>query len=166
MSHEAPGESNEWYTPAYIFEALGCEFDLDVACPKDRTFVHVPAAQSYSEGSLEKEWFGFVWMNPPFGNARNKQDWLEKFFTHGNGVALTPDRTCTKWFHYAAQHADAALFTEGRVSFIRPDGSRGGGQAQIAASGQQALPPFQPLNAPPMPALAAWSNSKELGHDL
>ncbi len=34
MSHwEASGESNEWYTPKYIFDALGTRFDLDVAAP-------------------------------------------------------------------------------------------------------------------------------------
>jgi len=32
MSHwEAAGKSSEWYTPKYIFDALGCTFDLDVA---------------------------------------------------------------------------------------------------------------------------------------
>jgi hypothetical protein len=32
MSHwETEGASDEWFTPAYIFEALGCVFDVDVA---------------------------------------------------------------------------------------------------------------------------------------
>ena len=32
MSHwEATGKSDEWYTPKYIFDALGAEFDLDPA---------------------------------------------------------------------------------------------------------------------------------------
>ena len=32
-AYERPGESDEWYTPAYIFDALGERFDLDVAAP-------------------------------------------------------------------------------------------------------------------------------------
>jgi hypothetical protein len=32
-AYEAAGESDEWYTPKYIFDALGLRFDLDVAAP-------------------------------------------------------------------------------------------------------------------------------------
>ena len=125
MSHEAPGKSNEWFTPKYVFDALETQFDLDVASPVDRSHVHVPSKQHFTAGALEKEWNGFVWMNPPFGNRKTKMEWLTKFFDHGNGVALTPDRTCAEWWHYAASRASAVLFTHGRVKFIRPDGSVG-----------------------------------------
>lgn len=37
---ESSGKSDEWYTPAFIFEALGERFDLDVASPPRAT--HVP----------------------------------------------------------------------------------------------------------------------------
>lgn len=41
MSHwESAGKTDDWYTPPEVFEALGCEFDLDVAgAPK----ANVPA---------------------------------------------------------------------------------------------------------------------------
>lgn len=122
MSHEAPGKSDDWHTPKYVFDALSCVFDLDAAAPIDRTFVYTPARAFISEDSLSKDWQGFVWLNPPFGNHSNKMLWLKKFFDHGNGVALTPDRTCTKWFHYAAGRADAILFPEGRINFLLPNG--------------------------------------------
>ena len=32
-AYEAPGETDEWHTPRYIFDALGVRFDLDVASP-------------------------------------------------------------------------------------------------------------------------------------
>lgn len=120
---ETPGASDEWYTPAYVFEALGCAFDLDVAHPSCvRT--HVPAAAHFCERGLENGWFGFVWMNPPFGGRNSLGPWLEKFFAHGNGIALTPDRTSAPWFRAAWQYADAVLFTP-KIRFLRPDGTEG-----------------------------------------
>lgn len=126
MSHwETAGASDEWYTPAYVFEALGCSFDLDVAHPAARA-THVPARQFIAANSLEQNWFGYVWMNPPFGARNSLKPWLDKFFDHGNGIALTPDRTSAPWWQEAARKADAILFIDGKVKFIRPDGSQGG----------------------------------------
>jgi len=121
---ERIGESDEWYTPRYIFDALGCRFDVDVAAPPEGPR-HVPATNWISENSLETEWRGFVWMNPPFGGRNGLAPWLDKFFAHGNGVALTPDRTSAPWWQAAAARADAILFISPKVRFERPDGSQG-----------------------------------------
>lgn len=123
MSHERPGLSDEWYTPRYIFDALQCGFDLDVAAPVDGP-LHVPALTWLHEGALEKAWFGYIWMNPPFGKRGSLRPWLSKFFEHGNGIALTPDRTSADWFQETWERADLALFMP-KVRFIRPDGSTG-----------------------------------------
>jgi hypothetical protein len=125
MSHwETEGASDEWFTPAYIFEALGCVFDVDVAAPYDTSGLHVPAKDFYSRHSLERQWHGFVWMNPPFGGRNSLAPWMRKFFDHGSGVALTPDRTSAPWFQEAWQRASLVLFTP-KVKFVRPDGSLG-----------------------------------------
>lgn len=123
-AYEAPGETDEWYTPAYIFEALGEQFDLDVAAPM-RGPLHVPAVRWYWDSSLQRKWDGFVWMNPPFGHQNTKRAWLAKFFDHGNGVALLPDRTSAPWWQEAAPLASAVLFVSPKVKFIRPDGTIG-----------------------------------------
>lgn len=123
-AYETHGQSEEWYTPKYIFDALGLEFDLDVAAPPEGPR-HVPARQFYHRQGLERVWYGLVWMNPPFGHQRNKMAWLEKFFQHGNGVALVPDRTSAPWFQQYAQKADAICFVSPKVKFERPDGSVG-----------------------------------------
>ncbi|WP_333848493.1 DNA N-6-adenine-methyltransferase [Phaeobacter italicus] len=120
-SYEKQGESDEWYTPAYIFEALGVMFDLDVACPPEGPR-HVPANYFYSEKSLEREWSGFVWMNPPFGHQSTKRLWLRKFFEHGNGIALLPDRTSAPWWQEFAPLADVVLFVSPKVKFEMPEG--------------------------------------------
>lgn len=124
MAHwDTPGASDEWFTPKYIFDALGCRFDLDVAAPRDGP-LHVPTSRWFSSDALRREWFGFVWMNSPFGGRNSLAPWLERFFDHGNGVALTPDRTSAPWFQEAWPRADAVLFTP-KIRFLRPDGSAG-----------------------------------------
>lgn len=121
--HEGIGKSNEWYTPKHVFDALGCDFDLDVAAPKNAT-TFVPARHFITEGSLSAEWGGFIWMNPPFGGRMGLLPWLYKFFCHGDGIALTPDRTSAPWFRVAWERSDLALFTP-KLKFIRPDGTAG-----------------------------------------
>lgn len=125
MSHEQRGQTDEWYTPKYIFDALGCEFDLDVASPEDLTHIHVPAKQFIKNGSLEMLWNGFIWMNPPYGDQKVKKVWLDKFFKHGNGIALMPDRTSTQWWQDSSQRSDIILLVNKRISFIRSDGTLG-----------------------------------------
>jgi len=139
---ETKGASDEWYTPAYIFDALGERFDLDVASPPRQT--HVPADKRRSYGDLPSEWpdFAFLWMNPPFGGRNGLVPWLDYFFIHGHGIALTPDRTSTDWWQDAAGKADAVLFMRGKVKFERPDGSVGGSPANgttLFAAGDRAV---------------------------
>jgi len=130
---EVPGQSDEWYTPKYIFDALDCMFDMDVAAPwllpswiGDRLNPYNPSGgrRWLSKASLETQWEGFVWMNPPFGGRNGLEPWLNKFFAHGNGIALTPDRTSAPWFRNAWTSAELVLFMP-KVRFIRPDGSEG-----------------------------------------
>jgi hypothetical protein len=136
---ESSGKSDEWYTPAFIFEALGERFDLDVASPPRAT--HVPCDRYLTSGSLEAEWTGFVWMNPPFGGRKNKAVWLNKFFDHGSGIALTPDRTSAPWFRAAWPRADMVMFLP-KVKFEKPDGTLGkqpGNGTTLWASGPRAV---------------------------
>lgn len=125
MSHERPGATNEWYTPAYIFDALECTFDLDVAHPGFPLAFWIPAREIITERSLEKKWDGFIWMNPPFGGRNGIVPWLEKFIRHGNGIALTPDRTSSPWWGRCASRSNAILFISPRVKFIGIDGNIG-----------------------------------------
>lgn len=120
------GASDEWYTPARVFDALGTVFDLDVSAPIGGA-PHVPCRRylTQADDGLTAPWAGFVWMNPPFGGRNGLAPWLDRFFAHGNGIALTPDRTSAPWWQDAADKADAILFTRGKVQFDRPDGSVG-----------------------------------------
>lgn len=123
-AYEKAGETDEWYTPAYIFEALGERFDLDVAAPPEGPR-HVPADAWFSDLGLLQDWRGFVWMNPPFGHQSTKRAWLSKFFLHGDGIALLPDRTSAPWWQEFAPHATAVLFVSPKIEFEKPDGTVG-----------------------------------------
>lgn len=124
MSHwEAVGETDEWYTPPSVFEALGCWFDQDV-CPARFGKSHVPATEMLKGDGLIEPWNGFMWGNFPFGGRNGLQPWLEKFSEHGNGIALVPDRTSAPWFWDAFRESDAVLFTR-KLRFLRPDGTEG-----------------------------------------
>ena len=123
MGHwEANGKTDEWYTPKYIFDALRCEFDLDVASPVDRSLCHVPSQQFITENSLQQAWEGFVWCNPPFGGRNGISPWLDKMALHKCGIALAPDRSSASWWQKAAYESDALLMVHHKIKFISNHG--------------------------------------------
>lgn len=144
VHNQCTGATDEWYTPPRVFAALGCDFSVDVASPGAEITHWIPARRFIKIGSLERDWsdWGFVWMNPPFGGRNGLIPWLTKFFEHGNGIALTPDRTSAPWWQQFAPKADAILFTAGKIKFIGADGKPGASPADgtsLFASGPRAV---------------------------
>jgi len=142
LHEQSVGKTDEWYTPKYVFDALGCEFDTDVASPEDRTHCCVPAKEFILRDSLTTPWKGFVWMNPPFGGRNALHLWLDKFFCHRNGIALVPDRTSAPWWQEHVPKSDAVLFVKKKIQFIGADGAPGKSPAQgtcLLASGGKAV---------------------------
>jgi hypothetical protein len=131
-THERPARTVEWYTPPWLFEALGIAFDLDPAAPPGGV-PWVPAAHHYSEvdDGLAQPWFGRVWCNPPYG--RGIERWLDRLRDHGDGIALVFARSDTAWFQSAVAEATAACFIAGRLTFYHPDGSPGPSAAASAS---------------------------------
>lgn len=111
--------NDEQYTPKALFDAMGVEFDLDVAAPKDG-IPWLPAKAHYSieDNALEKPWWGMVWMNPPYSKP---SPWVEKFIAHGNGIALLP-MAKSKWCYDLWQHCSSITFI-GTMKFHQIDGS-------------------------------------------
>lgn len=130
-AHEAcVGATDEWYTPPWIFEALGVEFAADVASPGAAVVPWIPAREHITSGSLEFGWSdlarrGLLWMNPPFGARNGIVPWLETFARACNGLTIVPNRTGADWWQDFAQRADGLLFIRGKVKFLRPDGTTG-----------------------------------------
>lgn len=119
------GQSDDWYTPPEIFIALGLKFDLDPCSPGAAHWVPAEAVFTKADDGLARPWRGCVFMNPPFGGRNGHVPWLEKFLTHGNGIAIVRAYTSSSWFHDWAVRAETMLFPRGKTKFIRPDGSVG-----------------------------------------
>lgn len=118
IAHESPAcKSVEWYTPSWIFELLGIDFDLDPSSPHDMETA-VPAKTKYTvfDDGLSKEWFGRVWLNPPY--SKWTRFWMRRMAAHANGIALCFSRTDAEWFHESVRNADAVLFLKGRIDFV------------------------------------------------
>lgn len=142
LHEQCVGKTDEWYTPPHVFKALGCRFDVDVASPGRSITPWIPAEHFVQACSLRTPWEGFVWMNPPFGGRNALVPWLEKFFEHGDGIALTPDRTSAPWWQQFAPRADLILFVAPKLKFIGADGKPGESPAQgtsLMASGPKAM---------------------------
>ncbi|GAB0151060.1 DNA N-6-adenine-methyltransferase [Marinobacterium sp. BA1] len=116
-------QKDEWLTPPEIIKVLG-PFDLDPCSPADRrpwdtATVHL----GVEDNGLDWEWFGRVWLNPPYGREAAK--WLERMADHGNGIALVFARTETDmFFRHVWQRAHSILFIRGRLHFHHVDGTR------------------------------------------
>src|SRR5688572_14397630 len=79
-------DTDERYTPCWVFDGLGLTFDLDPASPVGGgDCVPADARFTREDDGLTRPWFGTVWLNPPFSNAT---PWARKFMRHGDGVFL------------------------------------------------------------------------------
>lgn len=113
---------DEWLTPPEIITALG-KFDLDPCSPINRPWDTARTHYTMLENGLDKEWFGRVWCNPPYG--KEAASWLRKLAQHGQGIALVFARTETKmFFEEVWPKAKAVLFLEGRLCFHHVCGTK------------------------------------------
>jgi DNA N-6-adenine-methyltransferase (Dam) len=124
------GATSEWFTPKYIFDAIGLTFDLDPAHPGLGTphcVVPVRRVFTVEDDGLRQDWSGLLWMNPPYsGERRAIVPWLKRFFEHRNGIALVPARTSCDWFHeLVAPLAETIVFVTSKIKFVQSGGSIG-----------------------------------------
>ncbi len=114
--------SDDWATPPEIVLEMAAEFgpfDLD-ACAKPDT---AKASRYFTKADdgLAHQWFGRVWMNPPFSDPA---PWLRKAIDETRAgrcdlvVALLPAATDTRWFHDLVLGKAEVRFRRGRIKFI------------------------------------------------
>lgn len=117
---------NEWYTPdEYIelaWDVLG-EIDLDPAsCEFANRTIQARRYFTVEQDGLKQEWYGRVWMNPPY-NAELVPLFAEKFareYESGRvteGIVLVNNATETNWFWNLAKCAKAVCFPKGRIRY-------------------------------------------------
>jgi len=121
---QSHNRTNEWYTPREIFEPLG-SFDLDPCAPLRPLWDIAKHNYTIEDNGLAKEWFGRVWLNPPYEQPYITQ-FVEKMALHGNGIALLFNRCDNRMFHEVIfPTADSLFFLRDRISFYHPDGTKG-----------------------------------------
>ena len=115
--------SDEWSTPQDLFDALNKEFSftLDVCATHENR--KCDEYFTREDDGLTREWYGNVWMNPPYG--RQIGDWVRKAYEYGTGgglaVALIPARTDTKYWHRYVMNSTEIRLIRGRVKFGNAD---------------------------------------------
>lgn len=146
-----PG-SDDWWTPRWLFLAMGIRFDLD---PCAGAATDVPAREfcdrSLVAGGLDVEWSGRIWLNPPYSNI---DEWTERMLQtslerRGTGITLTYVRSERPWCQDLLKMAHDVLFLgtnpddgRSRVHFIpgpsnpkRGQRSAPGGPSMMCAFG-------------------------------
>jgi hypothetical protein len=114
-SPQTASTSNDYYTPAWVFERMGITFDLDVCAPPGG-IPWIPAARHFTmeDDGLSQPWEGRVWMNCPYSEAVK---WVPRFIEHGHGVALLPHAK-SSWHPAIWRAADGIGTPDQRVNFI------------------------------------------------
>jgi len=138
FSHEnlANGK-DEWLTPQSILLRLD-KFDLDPCAAVNQPWRTAAVHYTIADDGLKKDWYGRVWLNPPYNQAKI---WLAKLATHGLGTALVYARVETRmFFDYVWDQANAILFIKGRLTFLHADGQKpentGGAPSCLIAYGR------------------------------
>lgn len=114
----------EWYTPPYILEALGNDFDLDPCAPKKDWYTAKKCFTKEDDG-LVQDWKGFVFLNPPYSQPELKL-FVKKISEHGNGIALIYSKVGNTMFHeFVWDKAPSIYFLRKRIRFIDINGEEG-----------------------------------------
>jgi len=111
--------TDNWYTPPAILDRLPA-FDLDPCVPMSgpSPWQRIGASFNEDDDGLSRDWWGHVWLNPPYSNPG---PWVERLANHGDGVALIFARTETGWWSdHVWSRAGLLLFIRRRVSFVEP----------------------------------------------
>lgn len=121
----------DWYTPAKYIElcrkAMG-GIDCDPAtCEHAQKTVQAMVAYTEADNGLERDWYGNVFLNPPFKMPEvalfvNKL--CDSFEARAvtQAILLTNNNTDTDWWQRTASLASAICFTDGRIKFYNAVG--------------------------------------------
>lgn len=114
----------EWYTPPYIIEALGNDFDLDPCAPKKDWYTAKKCFTKEDDG-LVQDWKGFVFLNPPYSQPELKL-FVKKISEYGNGIVLIYSKVGNTMFHeFVWDKATSIYFLRKRINFIDINGEEG-----------------------------------------
>ena len=120
MSDVDKVKNDECYTPQWVFDALNLQFDLDVASAHHPQIV-VPATNRFTveDDAFKQQWYGRIWMNPPFSKIT---PWIDRFIEHGNGICLVPLSSNGKWVNNMWESGLSVTYLPANMAFVTRSG--------------------------------------------
>ena len=132
-AHVAKNTGNmEWITPGWVVEiARGVMNGIDLDPLSSEVAQSIVRAKGYftkEHNGFDHEWFGRVWLNPPYATETLRQtvrtliaDMKAGYVTQA--VMLTNNATETKWAHdlMSSNLVSVVAFAKGRIKFLRVD---------------------------------------------
>jgi hypothetical protein len=113
-------DSDAWYTPAWVFDGLGIEFDLDVAAPTDPPeWIPAKARYTVADDGLLQPWHGVVWCNPPYSDPA---PWCRRWAKHPDGCLLIRSDLSTSGPAAAFAAASSLYVPAKRLQFVNGRG--------------------------------------------
>lgn len=117
-------DTDDWYTPAWIFDGLGLRFHLDVASPDEPlTWIPTDARFTVADDGLTQAWHGLVWCNPPYSEPL---PWCRRWAEHANGLILLRSDLSTSGPFTAATAATTMYLPPKRLQFVSAVGHPSG----------------------------------------
>jgi len=122
---------NEWYTPECYIESARLvmgTIDLDPASSEiANQTVNANLFYNQEEDGLSKEWFGNVWMNPPYSQPLIFQFISKLVESKGvnQAIVLVNNGTETQWGQLLLSNSSAVCFHQSRIRFIDKYGNLG-----------------------------------------
>lgn len=147
--------TDDWPTPQAFFDHLNREFrfELDPCASADNAKCYIFFTKE--QNGLERDWFGTVFMNPPYGETIGQ--WVRKAKIEAakgcTVVCLVPARTDTAWWHENVMCADEVRFVRGRLKF---------GDAESSAPFPSAVVVFRPPRKTPAISTQEWRGAAPL----
>jgi len=101
-------------TPEWVYSRLG-RIDLDPCAGANTRIGSVNWVIERGENGLIRDWFGFVYCNPPFSQ---KEAWAAKMQEHGAGILILPERGSAPWFGPLAANAGHYWVMGQKINFV------------------------------------------------
>ncbi|MBR1436893.1 MAG: hypothetical protein IJ587_00010 [Synergistaceae bacterium] len=124
--------NNEWYTPSdYVELARSVMGSIDLDPATTDIAQKVVRAETYytkETDGLSHDWFGNVWLNPPYASeliTKFTDKFIAEFGNIAQAIILVNNATETEWFSSLVSKASAVCFPRGRVKFYAPNGEIG-----------------------------------------
>lgn len=114
--------TDDWYTPAWIFEGMDETFDLDVCTPPGGVpWIPCEAFYTPDDDGLLQPWTGFVWCNPPYSAPFA---WCDMWAAHSNGIIVLRADLSVRGPAVAFAAASALFVPTPRLQFVNGYGEK------------------------------------------